>query len=311
MAYAIGGAEGVLTGLSLIAPLAKAYQGIRSAISPKYALSRAIDTAPLDVDMLNSYRQAPLQQHYLFSDWQTFNGAHPFEYQVGHIHDVDLSDIGILLARQGYFNNPKPGNFMFDAKLPSGKSTRINKIETQPSNYPVQVSANPELPQGYWGKRAGRSVPERVIASGNTGDVESSNTAKVVGYVGQNGKVHVVSSYPNSTYATKSFPILFNDLNSKNPSYNIAGKINEARQYWDTHAIVDEATPTRDPFKRGTKKSYKILSKGETSWKDQLFEVAKSNNAYKSVNYEGKDYTIDEFADLFLPKQPAPLEPFE
>ena len=62
---------------------------------------------------------------------------------------------------------------------------------------------------------------------------------------------------------------------------------------------------------RGTKKSYKILSKGETSWKDQLFEVAKSNNAYKSVNYEGKDYTIDEFADLFLPKQPAPLEPFE
>ena len=58
----------------------------------------------------------------------------------------------------------------------------------------------------------------------------------------------------------------------------------------------------------GTSKKYKITSKGETSWKDQLFEVAKSNNAYTSVKYEGRDYTIEDFAKIFLPQQQVSLE---
>lgn len=281
--YALGSTEMLM---SAVPWLFKGYSGIRSAISPKYALSKAIDSTPLNVDMLNSYSEGVPQQRYLFSDWQSFGGAHPFDYQVGHIHDVDLSDIGTMLARHGYFNNPKTGKFILDAKLPSGKTINLNKVETQPINYPIQISANPELPQGYWGKRGDRDISERVISANNIEDVESTNKAKIVGYVGQDGKVHVTSSYPASDYVSKSFPVLFSDLNSGNPSYNIADKINKARQYWNNHAIVDEAIPARDPFTKGAKKSYIPYSFSKNP-------VATNKTTASSIWQSGKQQTIE------------------
>lgn len=67
-------------------------------------------------------------------------------------------------------------------------------------------------------------------------------------------------------------------------------------------------TTNRTTSYGSSKWTHKITSKGETSWKDQLFEVAKSNHAYSSVEYEGKSYTVDKFAKIFLPQQPEALE---
>ena len=84
-----------------------------------------------------------------------------------------------------------------------------------------------------------------------------TNKIDVFGNVTPSGDVNIVSAYGETPYMPKAMSRLLSDLNSENPSPNIAGEINTARKYWDTHALIDDtATPTRDPFKRGAKKQY-------------------------------------------------------
>ena len=44
----------------------------------------------------------------------------------------------------------------------------------------------------------------------------------------------------------------------------------------------------------------KITGKGTVTWTDDVFPVAKNNNAYSYVTVKGKDYDIDTFAKMFL-----------
>lgn len=285
--FAIGAGQSALAALGFAGPFSKLYRSIRSAVSPQYALSKAIDSAPLDAEMYNSYRASIPQQHYYFSDWQTFGGRYPFSYQAGHMHNIDVSDIGRILVRHGYFDNPSPGQFVLNTTLPSGRQVLASRIETQPTNYPIQIGANPELPVANWGKRVNRSAPERVISSKDVPSTATTNQVRIIGNVGQDGNVFVISAYPNMGYAPRAFSKLFEDLNSNNPSYDIAGEINQARTFWDTHAIVDDnTTPARDPFKRGAKKSF-------VPYTFPNRQIPTNQTTYNAIWNSGKQQTID------------------
>ncbi len=47
-------------------------------------------------------------------------------------------------------------------------------------------------------------------------------------------------------------------------------------------------------------KNYTILLKGEVDWKDQILNIAKKNNAYDTVKYQGRDISIDDFINTFI-----------
>ncbi len=51
-----------------------------------------------------------------------------------------------------------------------------------------------------------------------------------------------------------------------------------------------------------SEREIKITGKGEVSWTDDVFQVAKENNAYSYVQLPDSDkqYTIEEYASMFL-----------
>jgi len=51
---------------------------------------------------------------------------------------------------------------------------------------------------------------------------------------------------------------------------------------------------------KNQEKNYTILLKGEVDWKDQILNIAKRNNAYESVKYQGRDITVDDFINTFI-----------
>ena len=60
-----------------------------------------------------------------------------------------------------------------------------------------------------------------------------------------------------------------------------------------------ECTTKRWGSKESTRK---VIGKGEFTWTDGAFEVAKNNNAYSYVTVPGSDktYSIEEFSSIFL-----------
>ena len=51
-----------------------------------------------------------------------------------------------------------------------------------------------------------------------------------------------------------------------------------------------------------SKRDIKVTSKGTVQWTDDVFTIAKKNNAYSYVNLpnDKKSYTIEEFQSMFL-----------
>ena len=44
----------------------------------------------------------------------------------------------------------------------------------------------------------------------------------------------------------------------------------------------------------------KITSRGTVGWTDEVFEIARKNNAYSYVEEKGKIYTIEEYGNRFI-----------
>lgn len=244
--------------LGLAPYLHKGYAGIRSAVDPKYALSKAIDEVPLNQEMLASYNEPLPKQHYYYSDYANHEGAFPFSYQADHLHGVDPVDIGIMLSREGIFDkNVKPGSFKFKTTLPSGKYIYKERVPVQPSNYPVQTAVNPELPTASWGYRGGRNNPDRVVKVEDASGMPKTNKVVVAGEVSPEGKVVVKTVFGATSKAPRTFGPIYTDLIGNRPSQNIIQELNQSRSFYDQNGIVDsEAIPARNPYNKGSKYSF-------------------------------------------------------